>query len=242
MKKFLILIMTGSIFLFSNGFVFASEDYSYMPNPVNLYDLDHTKAYTWGIDLVDGTDINGKKINLSTEKIISASLFFDDIHNYRDEYNVLFVDLLAAGTASEGVREYDGYHPWPDVTYPLNANYFLNSDKDNMLFKFENLDTTPRDITVTLNPDNGTGFPSGATLTIPVGGIDKLDAYALASYASDKIFGLGFDPDCHFYNAGITLTLTTESRGNEVPEPATLILFGAGLLGLASRMRKKNQA
>jgi hypothetical protein len=51
--------------------------------------------------------------------------------------------------------------------------------------------------------------------------------------------GLGFGPDCHFYDTGVTLTVVT------VPESSsTLVLMGVSLLGLAyvGRIRSKRLA
>ena len=53
---------------------------------------------------------------------------------------------------------------------------------------------------------------------------------ALATYAADGNFALGFDPDCHFFNDGITLTIKT----THAPVPAAIWLLASGLIGLVS--------
>ena len=57
---------------------------------------------------------------------------------------------------------------------------------------------------------------------------------ALNGYAIDGVFGLGFDPDCHYWNDGVELVITTA-----IPEPATMVLFGLGLAGFGLRHRLK---
>ncbi|MBN1917745.1 MAG: PEP-CTERM sorting domain-containing protein [Verrucomicrobia bacterium] len=59
----------------------------------------------------------------------------------------------------------------------------------------------------------------------------------LNAYAADGVFAIAFDPDCHFYNCGISLDVGTERI--EIPEPGTLTLIGLGLAALGLiRLRK----
>lgn len=78
------------------------------------------------------------------------------------------------------------------------------------------------------------GYPTGTDLTI------TLNAEQLAllnDYAADGLFGFGFDPDCHYYNDGFRLEITTTTI--PTPEPTTLAFFTLGLAGLGLTRRKK---
>lgn len=77
------------------------------------------------------------------------------------------------------------------------------------------------------------------TYTFSQAGVDALNAYM----ASGNDFALGLDPDCHFYNTGVTLNLYQDTFGGQaaVPEPASLLLLGTGLAYAGRRYRSKKR-
>jgi hypothetical protein len=85
---------------------------------------------------------------------------------------------------------------------------------------FRNLTTTPVDLDYSLDSEE-IGF--------------------LSTYATDGRFGLGFDPDCHYWNDGVTLQVETTIYPN--PIPPAVFLFPTGLFGLAvlHGIRRRNQ-
>ncbi len=194
MKKILILSTVFAL-LFAMGGVAGATTYSYtfQPSPADLYGLDHYKYYTWGVDwsVPDG------------ERVIGASLFFDNIRNYNSSPNDLWVTAL--DTAASGVavgRDNQG-----------GGDYFAG--QGTSLLHWQNLSHVPSDLSYTFS-------------STEVGG--------LKGYLTDGNFGLGFDPDCHFYNDGITLTIQTEAV--PIPGAAWLMMAGvAGLIGLRKRIR-----
>jgi hypothetical protein len=99
------------------------------------------------------------------------------------------------------------------------------------------------------DPNNG---PSGiTTLTIDFSSANiSLLESLLAGDSSTTDLGLGFGPDCHFFDSGVSLTIDTKPPGNTfghpVPDsPMTLGMLALGLVGLVGAgklARKTGQA
>jgi hypothetical protein len=172
----------------------------------DLSDLDHSLYYTWGIKL-------GMPQGMQIE---TASLFIDDIYDWTAERtDILYVHLLDNPPANPLIEP--GNLPSSRVT--------TNWDNENHGDAFEG-----QGVRLFTYTDRVGGLPSeDLNYTFTASDIKTLNDY----WANNGVFGLGFDPDCHYYNKGITFNYTLVP----VPEPTTLVLLAMGLGAAAFRRR-----
>lgn len=173
-----------------------ADTYELVPPDHDMYDLDHYWAYEWGFSIDLPED----------EVVVGASLFFDNIRNWDDRSNDLWVTLLDS--------DFEGIHQTYDNQG--GGDYFAGAGL--LLNHWEDLPSAAQDITYDF---------------------DAAEIAQLNLNIADNLAGLGFDPDCHFYNDGVKLTIETDRQGGEdpIPEPlaGSILLGGLGMLAVRRR-------
>jgi hypothetical protein len=219
-------------------------------NHHDLGDLSHTNAYTWGIN---GTSETSLKNQLTSGyHITSATITIKNIYNWdrRDTDNQLFIHLLdnpLAGVKTIGDDPYDNGINQGTVSDYFSGKISGNKVGTNWIAYGYNANGTLKTTGATniyLTQFHDTDGPT--TVSQLVFHFTSSEITTLANYIGDghtggssyADLGLGFDPDCHFFNDGVTFCVTTAPNRVGCPDGGmTLALFGLGLAALAGFRR-----
>jgi len=187
----------------------GARSYSWTPYQNDLWDLDHSKYYICRI-----TDFSLAQ----NEEISLARLTIKAINNWDNNANILYMHLMSG-----------------DDFYKLSFSHNIatRTDSQNLV---DNLNYWSgiflKSYTDLKGGDHGDKPDFEYDFTA-----DQRDT--LESYCADSLWGLGFDPDCHFFNEGISLQIETTTPGPPVPEPVTFLGMLGGLVGLGGYLRRR---
>ena len=225
MKK---LLTFGLCALFAVVARATPHTYSFVPSDNDLGDLDHKDTYIWGV-----SDANLKYDVTHGYSITGVTITITGLYNWEvaDTDNQLYINIL--GNPQSGLHIVQDNPNDTGDNKGTRSNYFAGNIATNYGVYYTGAAT----LVTTYHDGNNNNTPATFTYNLTSTQRSILQGYIQAVTANgDADFGLGFDPDCHFYNTGVCVTITTSQ--NSVPDgSATLGLLSLGMVAIAALRR-----
>jgi hypothetical protein len=199
----------------------------------NLNDLDHYMAITWrisGVNVPTGQTITGAKLTIT------------NIRNWQpSSTDKLFINLLDTAKVitpynrptNTTLTDSFGVTYTADLTFPSQiVDYFDNTSNTKVV-----RESTSRMSLAEPNPPfDASGV--GMTYMLDFANVPNALATLQTFVANGNDFAFGFDPDCHYFNTGLTFSLTTSPAS--VPEPTSIVLLGTMAAIVMHKLRKRS--
>lgn len=251
MKRLFLLLFTGVLALEAHA-----TAYTFKPSDGDLGDFDHQYAYTWGINSTSGGASYQALLGelSSTYVITGAVLTIKDLYNWdiRDTNNQLFMHVL--DNPKKGVKTIKDDPTDNGINQGVLSDYFNGKVAGNLVnnkwvaYGYANtaagalIATGATNSYLTQYHDaDGPVSKVQFSYQFNTAELGSLSSYILNRHTGGNSyadFGLGFDPDCHFYNNGVQLVVTTGQRPTSVGEAGTTAVFiGIGLMLLLQLRR-----
>lgn len=234
--------------------------YSFNDTSTDIENLAHGSADTWGLSGTTLTNLE-TAIKSGGQKITGATLTLTNIYDWTTEsYDVLYVNVLNNVSSGDNVVTYNNNPQTVDTSFGIDpfvtgTSTYTTTVADGLKFTgvAPGSGQTNSLLVASGNPTGDPGTyttltgttPHTVVITLTAANIALLDSYLSADSGTTpgtgNDVGLGFGPDCHFYDSGVTLSITTGSSA--VPDNgSTLLVLGCGLLALVGFRRYRGRS